>query len=304
MQFPPSVIAVLVTYEIRVANDGAILFYNGTPGPGTLVGAMSSQGGTDAFGNVYPAGTWWAPAGPGSPFVEVGGTQNNIRWGNTFADEAIGSSMAEFVTQTGGPGTAWGELLIRGPGDNVEGDATFLALGSSSADGTTKNATARLGWFKAIPGEVPYVLVSFDGAVITAGNIVAVHPGTGASRTNWALAETWQTPVVNVNWTTAGTNTPARFRMEPYGDGGGTVRLDGELITTGVGPWPAGQDLFNVGSGYTPATGHMFVNKSSIAVAAGQATVNVTSSGNVVNGQTFTAAGQSLYLDGMTFPIN
>lgn len=308
MQFPPNIIPLLVTYQIRVANNGAILFYNGIPGPGTLVGAISPGNGTDAFGNSYLGGFWWEPqGGSGNPYVDLGGIVNSLRWGNTFIGEMTGSSIAEFGETTGTPNFfPYGLLLIRGPQDNTQEDAAFIAIQSSTADGTSIDAAVRIGWATS-PSltEITYETVSFDGAQIAAGNVIAVHPGTGTGRSNRAVAETWQTPAsINAGWTTAGANTPARYRLEPYGDGGGVVRLDGELLTTGAGPWPAGTDIFNLGTGYTPASGHMFVNKSSIAVAAGNATVNVTSSGNVVNGQTFTAAGQSLYLDGMTFPLN
>ena len=36
--------------------SGEALYYNGTPGAGTLILAISANGGTDPFGNTYPSG--------------------------------------------------------------------------------------------------------------------------------------------------------------------------------------------------------------------------------------------------------
>jgi hypothetical protein len=307
MQFPQTIFPLIVTYQIRIANNGAVLFYDGTPGPTTLVGALSPSGGVDAFGTTYPAGSVWGTPGL-TQYVQEGRGESGfeVDFWSAFTNEAVGSRIYESAHTNSGGTTEFGTLNVVSPTDSVQKDNVTIALLSSSADGTTQNAEIAMGWgdVTAFLGGT-YFQLSFNGVQISAGNIVAVHPGTGTSRANPALAETWQAPTgLNSGWTTVGANTPARFRLEPYGDGKGVVRLDGELLTTGAGPWAAGTDLFNLGTGYSPATGHMFVNKSSIAVAAGNATVNVTSSGNVVNGQTFTAAGQSLYLDGMTFPLN
>ncbi|MFJ2307662.1 hypothetical protein, partial [Streptomyces sp. NPDC087787] len=39
-----------------ISVGGVSLYYNGTPGPGRLIMAVSGQAGTDAYGNGYPAG--------------------------------------------------------------------------------------------------------------------------------------------------------------------------------------------------------------------------------------------------------
>jgi hypothetical protein len=233
----------------------------------------------------------------------IGASGYEIDFFSNFVDELVGSRIFEATHLAGGTAD-YGSLDIVSPIDSVQQDSVLINLYSSSANGTTQNAEIVFGWNKMPLTTLALAMAGFYGFTIPAGSITAVHPGTGESRTNLAVPETWQTPVLNSGWTTVGTGTPARFRMEPYGDGGGTVRLDGELMTQGAGPWPAGTDLFSLGAGYAPASGHIFVNKSSIAVGTGGATINVLSTGNVVNQQVFTAAGQSLYLDGMTFPVN
>jgi hypothetical protein len=131
-----------------------------------------------------------------------------------------------------------------------------------------------------------------------------VQPATGTS-TVAAVAETWHTATVtNANWTATGAAQPLRYRRE--GIAGGTVRLDGELLTTGAGPWPANTTLASLGTAYAPTANSPFITRSDIAVGAGQDTVNVLGggAGAVQNGQVFTGAGQRLFFTGITYPVD
>lgn len=288
--------------SVVISGSNNLLMYSGAPASGDLVIALAPNAGSDAFGNVYAQGLTIGAAG-GSQLV-LGLTGGSPLLYFPTGRTAITNSSA-FQTITLGTGTgAYDQLQILGAQDNTQLDAIDSGWTSSSPDGTQP---AQILDFYHDPsgGYHFYRVCSFAGNAST-GPVTAVQPGTGTSRAVPAVAETWHAgaSLLTALWTTTGASNPLRYRLEPQGSGGGCVRLDGEILTTGAGPWPANATMFSLPAGYHPAQSHPFITRSDIAVAAGQCTVNVLNSGGVQNGQAFTAAGQRLWFDDVVFPLD
>lgn len=303
---------------VEVGTDfSGLFFYDPVPAAGNLVGSWAVSAGTDPYGNSYPAGI--------STFAGAALVGN---WnGNILSIGPAGSSQINLVTAagettqtfiTGNPATrepttlqaslplgigasGYEEWDLQGPEDSTNKEIWFLTLRSASPDGSQRGqAIIRLGHPLSV-GAINVLLCDFAGGHLL-GNVTAVTPGTGTPGVP-LTTETWHTAtVVGAGWTNVGANQPLRYRRE--GIAGGTVRLSGELLTTGAGPWPASTTLVSLGSNYAPTQSTPFVTRSDIAVAAGNATVNVLNTGNIQNGQTFTAAGQRLFFDGITYPVD
>lgn len=283
--------------SIAIGNSQELLIYSSAlPAAGTLLISIAGKAGVDGFGNSFPQGIAISMGGSQMVLGETGGSP--LIYFGTGRAAIANSSGIQTIIQGAGAGS-YDQIQFLGAQDSTQLDAIDFAMTSSSADGTQP---AQIMDFYHDPsgGFHFYRIVSYAGEVILAGAVTGVQPGTGTSRANPAVGETWHSPVPSALWTTAGTAQPVRFRYQPDG----TVRLDGEIITTGVGPWPANATIFSVGAGYMPVASKPFITRSDIAVAAGQCTVNVLSSGSVQNGQTFTAAGQRLWFDGITFPTS
>lgn len=272
-----------------------LFFYSPTIGAGNLVGSWTAQAGTDPYGNPYPAG-WMVQTGASRVVVDAVNGLIQQRWitGNPGITPA-NSALLEAATQGAGNGE-WDKLVIQSALNTTHTDVVNAAFFSSSTDGT--QAATFIIQYDNVPLAINenYLQISYYGASLPAATITAAQPGTGTSGTNPALSETWHTVTGLPSGWTQGTQA-ARYRLMPDG----TVVLDGSITTTGAGPWPAGTTLFTLPTGYAPPEFRAFVTRSAIAVAAGQDTVTVMSSGAVQNGQTFTASGQNLTLDGVRF---
>jgi hypothetical protein len=283
-----------------ITGYSGLFFYSPSIGPGNLVGSWSVNAGTDPYGNPYPAGLN-IQSGPGSIVIngQGGEVQEFFFTGNPatkalpcfIAAEPIGSGTAEID-----------QFLVQGAANTTHPEYALLAMTSNNTAGTSPAKMFFTYVSEAGAGE-NYAILSAAGFIVSAGQITGIKPGTGTVTTP-AVAETWHAAVPAAGWTATGAANPARFRLEPQGSGGGCVRLDGELLTTGAGPWPANTDVFSLATGYMPEANHFFVTRSDIALGAGQSTVSVLSSGGVQNGEPFTGAGQRLYFDGVVFPLD
>jgi hypothetical protein len=273
-----------------------IFFYDPTIGPGNLVASWTVSAGTDPYGNTYPAG--FSQHINNSTVVDISAA-NGITF--TTPNPNVDEPTQITAQQVGAFASAFDEWDVIGPRDSTNTQQWFLTLRSASQDLTqAPQAIIRL-----LQGAqtVNALLCDFAAAHLL-GEVTAVQPATGTS-TIAAVAETWHsaTSLLSSLWTTTGVNNPLRYRIEGIGPGR-QVRMDGLIQTTGVGPWPANANIFTFGTGYIPALNHHFVTRSAIAVAADTDTVTVVNTGGVQNGQTFTAAGQKLYFDGITFPLD
>lgn len=288
--------------DFEITSAG-IFFYSGTPALGNLVISLAFVAGSDAFGNGYPAGLQILNHGGANAqgiAISYAGTQPLLYFLNSVANTL--NDPALLVNATGALLAQYATLVMSGAEDTTQKDYLAIALDGSSQDGTHL-PTFNLNYVD--PSAAVHTLAALTLAGFTAtGSITAVQPGTGGSRASVAVAETWHssTSLLAAGWTTTGAGNPLRYRKE--GIGGGVGRLDGQLLTVGAGPWPAGGTILTLPSGYQPSMFHSYTTPSAIDVTANGATVQVFSGGAVKNPQTFTAAGQALFFDGVTFPLD
>lgn len=228
---------------INVDQSGAILVYNAA---GQLFESIAAAGGTDPFGNTYGAG--FIVGVPDHPQVVIT-TGGDGRSGLIFfptGSTHIHNSGALQAFQQNGSGTAsYDQLQIIGPQDSVQLDNIISTWLSSSNDGTQQ---AQLQEYYSDPSGTLhlYRIVDFAGQIINAATITGVHPGTGTTRANAAVAETWQTPALGTGWATgdqAAGYWPLQYRMQPDG----SVWLFGEIHSTSATP---AATLFTLGTGY------------------------------------------------------
>lgn len=279
-----------------------LFFYDPAPGPGTLIGSWTVQAGQDPYGNNYPQGIMVGTPANASQIVigETGGSP--LIYFPTGRSAVLNSGAIQTIVQGAGTGQ-YEQVQMLGPEDNTQLDAVDSAWLSSSPDGTQDPQI--LDFYHDPSGGFHfYRTMSFNGNLLT-GVITAPTPGTGTSRANPATNETWHSTasLLSANWTTTGVGNPLRYRVEPIGTGR-VVRLDGQLNTAGAGPWPGGGTILTLPTGYQPTMFHSFVTPSAIDVTANAATVQAFAGGAIKNGQTFTGAGQDLFFDGITFPLD
>ena len=280
-----------------------LFFYAPSLGAGNLVGSWTVAAGTDPYGNSYPAGL---TIRKGVSEININAAASGLV-NQTFITGNPGIAFSAFLEgATQGAGAAeWDKLVFSSALNTTNTDQTLLAFFSSSTD-ASQRAEILMQYVNTPLGITEtYFTLGYFGVSIPAGVVNAVQPTTGTSGSNPAVAETWHSAssLLSALWTEAAVSNPLRYRVEGVGTGR-QVRLDGAVMTTGAGPWPANGTIFTLPTGYVPGLNHHFVNRSDIDVTAGMDTVNVLSTGAVRNGQAFTAAGQSLFFDGMTFPLD
>lgn len=270
-----------------------LFFYSPAPGHGNLVGSWTVQAGTDPYGNAYPAGINQQVNNSGDVTVGV----NGITLATTNPNVDLPTELS--ASQVGAFAAAFDEFDLISARDSTNTEQFLFTLRSASQDGTAR-AQAILRLLHATT--VNLLLADFAGAHLL-GDTTAVHPGTGTSSVQ-AVAETWQTPTLTAPFRSDTISHPLRYRLESCG-GSTVVRLDGGVQTQGAGPWAAGIDVTTLPAGYRPAAGtRAYVTKSHVLAGADQGTVQVLNTGEVQLGVTFTAAGQQVFFDGVTFPTN
>lgn len=277
-----------------------IFFYDPVIGPGDLILSIAPNAGTDPYGNSYPQGISFGYSGDSQVVIGTTGGSPLIYFptGNTHI---ANSSGLQTVTQGGTGNGQYDQFQILGAQNNVQLDSVISTWVSSSTDGTIQAHHADIYGDPSLIGHT-YYTVSYDGANILAGSVTAVEPGTGTSRANPAVAETWHTATLDTGFTTSASDQAPRYRLE--GTSGGVVRLDGTVYTSGA--VAAGATMFTLPAGYRPAADRRrFVGVTSASgYTLGATLVNVATTGLVTIGPAAGAAGQQICLDGMTFPID
>lgn len=281
----------------RLALDGtaqAALFYDAG---GALTASLAPAAGSDALGNVFPLGLKVGRAGGAGAVLGYSGTTGLLYFPGVVTN-ILNDANAQLNNQGVG-NAAQSFLTISSATDNLQLDRVASNWYSSSHDGTLRTQIAE-AYVDSAGNPHFYKTLDYTGQALTA-KITGITPGTGTSGANPATAETWHpaASLLSASWTTSGVTNPLRYQLQADG----TVRLDGEILTTGAGPWPANATILTLPVGYRPAAPHPFITRSAIAVTAGQDTVNVLAGGGVQNGQAFTASGQGLWFDGITFPL-
>lgn len=278
--------------SVVISGANNLLMYSGTPGSGDLVIALAPNAGSDAFGNVYAQGLTIGAAGGSQVVIGLTGGSPLIYFptGRT----AITNSSA-LQTITLGSGTAaYDQLQILGAQDSTQLDAIDSAWASSSPDGTQP---AQILDFYHDPsgGYHFYRTCSFAGNAST-GPTTAVQPGTGTSRANPAVAETWHTAGLGTGWGNNGTLRVLQYRMTPDGD----VEVCGCVVTTSATPTAA---IATLPVGYRPT------NDTRILAAVQRGTPDVAisadigTSGVITLLNTPTASSVGLYFS-FRLPLN
>jgi hypothetical protein len=237
---------------VATGTAGEFLTYSGTPGSGNLIMTVSAAATTDAFGNTVPKG------------LTVGVT---------------GSPQIALVPSAGGPGSAaelqfpifplsfflsppniaasspssTGQLDVSGPALAATGFTdsvqtiyySFQGGGSTPAHADHRYIdTSNLAW--------NMLTVGCYGTTQAASRIDGVHPGTGTSNSNPAVAEVWQFPTLINGWGGGGfgINT-LRYRLLPMG--AGWIEIEADIINASA----TGTSTCAVlGSGYIPSQDH------------------------------------------------
>jgi hypothetical protein len=277
-----------------------LFFYSPTVGAGNLVGSWAANAGTDPYGNPYPAGFMIQTGDSRIEINDVSGiTTQAYVTGNPDVD------FSAFVqAAASGLGIAQvDQWLVSSAQNSTYGDTAGVVVQSNNSENTNP-AKAYLYWEGAPggAGQHNYVTVSAAGGIISAGNVTGVEPGTGTSLTNPAAGETWHTPTLNAGFTTGGTpeDHAPRYRLE--GIGGGVVRLDGVVLTSGS--VSANAPMFTLPAGYRPTQRKRFTGVNSASgYTLGGTLVEVDTTGVVMIG---TSAGgtEQVVLDGITFPVD
>jgi len=290
--------------------QGTNLFYSPIPGAGNLIMSISAVAGTDIYGNNFVSGVTVYDSG-GDYIEETFGA--NVGW--TLHLVGLTSNGDINVSSANAGTTQQGMINISPPTSAINGPP-LVTLVSESSDGTKtgyiylansdeirfSSQSTTVVKFTYYNGSASFVEAQLTPNGFTMiGSCNAMQPGSAVVN-----PESWHslTPLLSALWTTTGASNPARYRAEPQGTGL-CVRLDGEILTVGVGPWPANATIATLPIGYRNLLSHPFITRSDIAVAAGADTVNVIGpSGSIQNGQTYVAAGQRLFLDGIVFPLD
>ena len=252
MQFPTSFFSTLIGLQIQIQNNGAILFYSGTPATGNLVISIAGASGTDPYGNAYPSG-----------FTVFDGTESIVL---SFTSTGI----------TIQNGTADGQLkwFRKGLSLNYVQQVTHLA-------------TLIFEYLDASNVTHDYANISNGGFAISVGSLVSSDPNS-----NPAIAETWHNATLNAGFANAGApSSTVAYQMEQINGKRvrltGQVNLTAAhaagavIFTVGAGYAPANSQEFaasNTMSGVTGGRGPIFVDQS------GNVTTTVSgSSGNFIH---------------------
>jgi len=295
--------------------QGVSLYYFGVPAIGNLFLSIAAVAGTDIFGNAYPQGIglWDATGAQIGIWNTTGFTvQNDPGTGALIAvSQTSGSPLLKFrtgsvgvstdaaiiygITNGSGP-TAFDVLFIQGSDSVLDSKHSFVSIEMDGAGNGLNAAHGSLQWLNDTSA-INLILWDKTGAHCI-GSITAIQPGTSAP----PVAEVWHPFVVtDPGWTTTGIASKLRYRVE--GLGAGVYKLDGAVQTTGAGPWPINTVIGTLPAG--PSIGqHQYITPSAVLAGAGGNTANVQTTGAVRNGVAFTAAGQQLFFDGVTFPVD
>lgn len=281
-----------------------IFFYDPVIGPGDLLLSIVPSAGTDPYGNTYAQGITVGYGG--GPQVVIGLTGGEpLIYFPTGAAGITNASAIQTIRQNGSGVSGYDQIQILGAENTAQNDSVLSTWLASSTDGTQQPQIQDLYHDPAGTYHL-YRLLDFSGN-FTTGTNTAVEPGTGTSRANPAVAETWHVvgttgnPAFGAGFTSGGTDQIPRFRLE--GTAGGVCRLDGTLYSSAA--TAAGATGFTLPVGYRPTTRKRFVGSTNASGnTLGGALIDVLTTGAVTVGPAMNAAGQQAVLDGITFPVD
>lgn len=292
-----------------IISPSGIFFYSSTPANGNLVISLSQTAGTDSFSNGYPAGLQILNhGGANASGIALGfaGTQPLQYFLNSVANM---QNDPAFLVNTSGAGAAeFASFVISGGEDATQKDYVAISFDSSSEDGSSHIAQLLDAYVDSAGASHPLILRGPGGTTIYAGALFAVQPGTGSSRANLAVGETWHTigatgqPAFGAGFTSNVADQTPRFRLD--GLAGGIVRLDGTVYTSAA--TAAGATMFTLPAGYRPQARKRFVGSTNASgyTTLGGSLFSVSTAGVVSCTPLCNAAGQQIVLDGASFPVD
>jgi len=286
---------------VSIVIDGvrdAILFYNAA---GNLLASLAPAPGSDTSGNSWVTGLRVGQAGNPGVVVSVAsdGKSGLLYFPGTVADVVIDAHLQ--LNQQGAGDAQVSFLTIGAATDQTQNDTAFINLFASSKDGT-QTTHVTLTYQDPTGGVHSYVVVDPTGAAIKAGYITAVQPGTGTSRSNVAVAETWHDMTLNSPFA----NGPSPFAPARYARsalyGGNAVALSGTVTpSAGTGTFVV---VATLPAGYLPSFGQHFAVATKTAAGANSTQIlNITNTGQVELANT-AAAGDVIYFDGVVYILN
>lgn len=289
---------------ITTAPNSGLLIYSGTqPMAGNLVGSISPAGGTDPYGNVYPAGFQFS-SGALKSALTVGLFQGALvplfQLFTGAVDEALPFHVIVAAAASSGPYVA----SIVGPANSGVQDAVGIQL--VSGDNASADAFGQIFYDTAfVTGTgTRFFMIEWGVGGVTlspVASITALAPGSGTSIANPPAAESWHGLAYSNGWSDFGSGyQPGRYRLEPTG--AGIVRLDGMIKP---GTYTNGTTIFTLPAGYRPAAKHRFVLQAdSATTGANMLELDVTTGGVVSVTGIQGAAGGFVELTGLTFPVD
>jgi hypothetical protein len=308
-----------VTIRGGVTEDGTGLYYNGTPGAGTLFLTISATAGVDSFGTAYPAGVTlfnasvqvgnWTSSGfsvnstTGTGIASLQPSGSNVNSPELFiSGKPAASSVLGGLVAIYNNATSNDQIFLYGPVNLAAVDANVSrAWINMLAGAATDGATGYLAWNDNFSGGNPLQWGQFG---ITAfGTIQGVEPGhVGAGI---ASAAPWHPVAGNIgyqnNWTDfGGTEQTVRFRI----DASRRVWLDGDA-KPGAGSYVNGNNLFAMPAGYRPVNDRAYgMVPTANGTGTGSFTLNVRAAGNVQVENILGATPAVVGLSGISWPVD
>lgn len=296
----PGLVVLNETGATTFAGDSGTV----TAHSGTLTSLQTVSGGTGGTGS---ANTIHFNGGDGGARASNAGGGGGSSAGISNAGTAGGPSSGN-TGGTGGVAPAGGGSGGRGadePGSGVNGSApggggggfaVNTDISGTGAAGQVKltwtTSNALIGSISAAPGTDQY------GNAYPAdfmGLLQAIEPGSSPT-----VVEIWHAASLATGFTTSVADQAPRYRLE--GIGGGVVRLDGTVYTSGS--VSANAPMFTLPAGYRPTQRKRFTGVNSASgYTLGGTLVEVDTTGVVMIG---TSAGttEQIVLDGITFPAD
>jgi hypothetical protein len=285
------------TTGARIVIDGTndrILIYDAS---NALIGVLAGSGGT-VSALTYPAGLTIFNDPPNG-YVEV---QSNGTPGSSPTLHFGSGQLLQLDTQIYSVNVGNGQerFDIFGPANANDAVIAQALIHLFSSTNAGNNAAVQLTLQNDHGGQYFFVDASMTGTNFR-GTLLSCVPGVLSSGV--PATETWHSPTLNPNYRSDTISHPLRYRYEAIN--GGVMRLDGGVQTQGAGPWPAGDIICNLPAPYRTVAGkRSFITRSAVAPALNAGTVAVSSTGDLTIDTALTAAGQQVYFDGVTVPLD
>lgn len=201
----------------------------------------------------------------------------------------LNSSAMQTIIQ--GSGSAqYEQLQILAAEDNTQLDGIGSGWTSSSPDGT--QAPQVIDFYHDPAGNYHFFRVMDYRGNTTTGQTTAVQPGTGTSRANVAVAETWHTTSLAATWSVP--SGACEYRMQTDG----TVMMAGQIKTTNTA-LASGAQVATLPAGYLPL--QPWYGSAALVGSTGFVQVEVATSGAVTLIFSGTLNAPTISLDGIRF---